>query len=273
VRRLEVVAVSDDGTSVLLASAEGARATHEVRIDARLNAAVRGTLDDSGRRESELSPKEIQARLRAGDSAEQVAKAAKVPIARVTRYEGPVISERARIIEQAQAAVMRRTRGPASNVPLGKVVATRLAETAGLRADSVAWTTRRRDDGGWAVTLSYTARGGARSASWLWQPAGRVLTSLNAQGTRFGAPDPPPAPRRSTTATRRSGTRRTAAKRGTTTKTAAKRTTTRASVPPADRPAPAAKPAKSANGRVAVPSWSDVLLGVQAPPARSRRST
>jgi hypothetical protein len=31
-------------------------------------------------------------------------------------------------------------------------------------------------------------------------------------------------------------------------------------------------PVKSANGRVAVPSWSDVLLGVQAPPAARGRS-
>lgn len=269
-RRLEVVAVSDDGTHVLLASAQGAaRATHSVRIDGRLNAAVRGTLDDTGRRESELSPKEIQARLRAGEPVEQVAKLAKVSVARVSRYAGPVISERDRIVDQARAAVLQRSRGPELTAPLGEMVEKRLAATAGLRVETVVWTARRRDDGAWVVMLSYAARGGSRTASWLWQPAGRALTSLNSLGTRLGAADVPVSPRRKrATATRRAPTpARSAAKR-----TAAKRTAS-AAVAAVKPPAAAVRsPAKSANGRVAVPSWSDVLIGVQAPAtARGRR--
>ena len=66
-RQLEVVAVSDDGTHLLLAASEdAARATHQLRIDNRLVAAINGELDDDAEhRESELSPKEIQARLAA----------------------------------------------------------------------------------------------------------------------------------------------------------------------------------------------------------------
>jgi hypothetical protein len=274
VRRLEVVAVSDDGAFVLLASSQDAKATHSVRIDGRLNAAVRGKLDESARRESELSPKEIQARLRAGEAVEQVAKVAKVPVARVIRYAGPVISERDRIVDQARAAVLHRPRGPESSTPLGEVVAKHLADTAGLRADSVSWTARRRDDGGWVVTLTYAARGGDRTASWLYQPVGRALTALNPLANRLGVPEVAPAPRRKRAAAPRA--RSTATKR-----TAAKRTRGAAAadldaVPartPRKTPAPVIKtPVKSANGRVAVPSWSDVLIGVQAPAAaRGRR--
>jgi Protein of unknown function (DUF3071) len=277
VRRLEVVAVSDDGTHVLLASAEGAaRPTHSIRIDGRLHAAVRGKLDDTGRRESELSPKEIQARLRAGEAAEQVAKLAKVPVARVMRYAGPVISERDRIIDQARAAVLQRPRGPESSTPLGEVVETHLAETVGLHSDTVAWTARRRDDGAWIVVLSYTARGGSRTASWLWKPTERALTSINALATRLGVADPPRSKRAA--ATKRTAAKRTATKRTATKRTATKRTAAKPAAP--DRrvagreakPAVVRTPVKSANGRVAVPSWSDVLLGVQAPAAaRGRR--
>jgi hypothetical protein len=278
VRQLEVVAVSDDGSYVLLASTRGAaKATHSVRIDGRLHAAVRGKLDESVRRESELSPKEIQARLRAGDSVEQVAKLANVPTSRVMRYAGPVISERDRIVDQARAAVLHRPRGPESSIPLGEVVAKHLSETAGLRADTVAWTARRRDDNGWVVELTYqAARGGPRTASWLYQPTGRALTSLNPLATRLGLADPPAAPRRK----RAAATKRAATKRSAPKATAAKRAT------PAEREAAATKRmnnaaatsdkgvAKSANGRVAVPSWSDVLIGVQAPAAaRGRRRT
>jgi hypothetical protein len=271
---LEVVSVSDDGSCVLLAGAEDARPTHSVLIDARLHAAVRGKLDDSGRRESELPPKEIQARLRAGEAPEQVAKVAKVPVSRVMRYAGPVISERDRIIDQARAAVMHRPRGPQQTTSLGAMVEKRLAETTGLHKDTVAWTARRRDDGAWVVVLSYAAKGGTRSASWLWQPAGRALTSLNALATRIGTEDDPVAIRRKRAAAR-APAKRSAAKRSTAKRTArktstGKKTESRSAAEP--KAAAATPPAKSANGRVAVPSWSDVLLGVQAPaPARGRR--
>jgi hypothetical protein len=279
VRRLEVVSVSDDGIYVLLANADHpGRPTHSVRIDGRLHAAVRGTLDDTGRRESELSPKEIQARLRAGESAEQIAKLAKVPVARVNRYAGPVISERERIIEQARAAVLRRPRGPQLRTPLAEVVEARLAATVGLRPETVAWTAVRREDGAWVVTLSYAARCGTRTASWLWQPTDRVLTSLNSLATRLGADEPPAPPRRRASPTKRAAaTRRTPAKRA-----AAKRTSGVAAKDaaagqgePGEDKAPAkatAAATKSANGRVAVPSWSDVLIGVSSPTAsRGRR--
>jgi hypothetical protein len=305
VRQLEVVSVSDDGTYVLLATAEdAARATHSVRIDNRLQAAIRGELDDSERRESELSPKEIQARLRAGESEEQIAKLARVPVARVIRYAGPVISERDRIIEQAQAAVLQRSRGPEASTPLGEVVEKRLGATVGLRFETLAWTARRREDGAWVVELSYTARGGARTASWLWQPGERDLTSLNVLATRLGAEDvPAPSRRRRVVskpvvkAAKRTASKPVARKRAVVKAVAAK---------PAAKPAaakaaaakvaaakvaakPAAKPARKprrkprvfeppviepTNGRVAVPSWSDVLLGVQAPAiARGRRES
>lgn len=322
-RQLEVVSLSDDGTFVLLATAEDAvRATHSVRIDNRLQAAIRGELDDSERRESELSPKEIQARLRAGESEEQIAKLARVPVSRVIRYAGPVISERDRIIEQAQAAVLQRSRSHEATTPLGEVVEKRLGATVGIKFETVVWTARRRDDGAWIVALSYSARGGARTASWLWQPADHQLSSINALATRLGAEDLPPAARRKRVvpkpAAKRSPARRTPAKRAATKRAATKRAATKraatkraatktVAAKPAARPvkpaavkAPAKVAAKVAakaavvkpppqpkvkrvrkprrkprvfeppviaptNGRVAVPSWSDVLLGVQAP--------
>jgi len=261
VRQLEVVAVSDDGTHVLLASTQGAtKPTHAVRIDGRLNAAVRGTLNDADRRESALSPKEIQARLRAGEQVEAVAKLANVPISRVMRYAGPVLSERERIVEQARGAVLQRPRGATGGGPLGPMVDKRVAAVAGLREDTVGWTARRRGDGAWVVSLSYSARGGARTATWLWQPNGRVLTSLNALATRLGADEPALARRRRSP---QPAMRARSTARKSTTGTSAARSATRAAAA-----APAPKPVqRGKNGRVAVPSWDDVLIGVQAPAA------
>lgn len=198
-RQLHVLGVSDDGDALLLGTAtDGSKPTHRIPLDDKLRAVVRGQLSAvvSDRSEIALAPKEIQARLRAGDTPEEVAKAAQVPVARVLPYAAPVIAERERIIEQARAAVLHRHRGPNGERPLGDLVDLRLSETPGLRSDTVEWTARRRQDGAWIVTLAYAARGGRRRASWLWRPVDRDLTALDVSGSRLAAEDSGSAPRR-----------------------------------------------------------------------------
>jgi hypothetical protein len=284
VRQLTVVAVSDDGTHVLLASGPDAtKPTHRVAIDDRLAAAVRGELDTGPRRESALSPKEIQARLRSGDTPEQVAKAANVPVNRVLRFFGPVASERDRIITQARAATMRRTRGPVATLPLGEAAERRLATVTGLQRESVEWSAKRRDDGAWVVALTYSARGGQRRAAWLWQPAQHDLTALDAAGTRIAIEAAAPSRRPSVPSS--TGTPRKRAARtptnGRSPKSATKRTARTTTAPPSPTtaaPSPeeapeavaaprvrreprviAPPPARS--GRIPVPAWDDVLFG------------
>jgi hypothetical protein len=304
VRQLEVMSVSDDGNHILLAASEdAARATHQLKIDNRLVQAINGELDaDEEHRESELSPAEIQRRLRAGDTVEQVAKAARIPVSRIMIYATPVISERARIIDQARAARVRKPRGPESTASLGAVVTKRLTEIAGLRPETVEWRTRRREDGAWVVEMSYAAKGGSRKALWLWRPSGRELTALNALGTRMGAQEAPAAPRpkratptpkpRTSTARKAPAAKPKPAKRAAAKPAAPKRTVKSAAAPkPAARKASAAKRAKPVkrprpeprqaptleigekqNGRVPIPSWDSVLLGV-ASPTRGRRKS
>ena len=308
-RQLEVVSVSDDGNHILLAASEdAARATHQLRISNRLVQAINGELDaDEEHRESELSPAEIQRRLRAGDSVEQVAKAARIPVARIMIYATPVISERARIIDQARAARVRKPRGQESTASLGAVVTKRLTEIAGLRPETVEWRTKRRADGAWVVEMSYAARGGSRTALWLWRPNGRELTALNALGTRLGAQEPAAAPVRKRPATapatparrtpaaprptakpkpaaakakpaaKRAATKTAATKRGvkaaTTAKPAAKRAKPAPKRPrPEPRQAPTLDIGEKQNGRVPIPSWDSVLLGVASPAGGRRRS-
>ena len=275
-------------TLLLAASTDAAKPTHQILIDDRLAAAVRGELDDRTRRESALSPKEIQARLRAGDTPEQVAKAANVPVNRVLRYFGPVASERDRIITQAQAATMRRTRGPAATMPLGQAVERRLATTTGLHRDSVEWTAKRREDGAWVVTLTYLARGGTRSAAWLWQPTDRDLTALDPAASRIvtdertGSRRTPAASAGPATAPSRARRRPAVAKpRRPATARAAKATPpagpdatqplatpTKATPPTRVRREPKAiPPPPSRSGRVPVPAWDDVLFGAARPPS------
>jgi hypothetical protein len=69
VRDLHIVGVSDDGRFLVLAGARGAPGEFQIPIDSRLRAAVRGHFDDARlelRPEQPVTPREIQARIRAG---------------------------------------------------------------------------------------------------------------------------------------------------------------------------------------------------------------
>ncbi len=178
-RELHVVALSEDGRSVVLAtSPDATRGGFRVLVDERLAAAVRGDLGRPGATRppgQELTPKEIQARLRAGESPEQIAHTAGVDLGRVERFSGPVLSERARVIDAVQAAVLERPRSGASALPLGEAVQAHLDAQPHLREDSVQWTARREADGAWVVELSWVARGRTRAAAWRWDPAERTV--------------------------------------------------------------------------------------------------
>ena len=234
-RELHVLGVSEDGTTLLLGTSKTAtKPTHRIPLDDRLRTAARGQMAPFGsdRAESELSPKEMQARLREGASVEEVAKAAGVPVARVLPYFVPVEAERTRIVDEARAARMHRHRGPGASRPLGQAVDTRLQEITGLKPESVSWTARRRRDGAWVVGVSYAARG-RRKAEWLWQPAGREVTPLDPAAARLGS-DAIPAPKRKAAAAKPAPARKTAAKKAAAKKPAAKKAV--AKKPVAKRP-------------------------------------
>jgi len=140
VRELHVVAVSEDGRHVLLAGKRGAtKGGFRVALDERLGAAVRGDLPRPGEAEphgSELTPKEIQARLRSGESAESIALAAGVPVARVERFSGPVQGEMARVIDATRSAYLVRGRLGRSAIPLGAAVDSAITQAPSLLEDS-----------------------------------------------------------------------------------------------------------------------------------------
>jgi Protein of unknown function (DUF3071) len=172
---LRVESVTDDGTGLRLRGAGGAE--YRVAIDDRLRAALRGDRARMGQleiaMESQLRPREIQARIRAGESAESVATAAGVPVERVRRYEGPVLREREHVAATAaMTAVGRHADGPAPR--LGDLVASAL-EPRGVDVEGLEWDAWRRDDGRWTVALSYPLDASSRQARWIYDPAGRSV--------------------------------------------------------------------------------------------------
>src|SRR5690606_11770219 len=99
---LELVGLHSDGEHLTLAGPDGQR--YRLLVDDALRAAVRRDRPqlEQIRANGGLRPKEIQARIRAGASAQEVAEAAGLPVEHVQRYEGPVLAERAWVVEQAR---------------------------------------------------------------------------------------------------------------------------------------------------------------------------
>jgi hypothetical protein len=187
-QELSALGLSEDGERLVLASVDGHR--FSVLVDERLRAIVRGRAGRLGqqevRLESALTPREMQARLRAGATAAEVARAAGIPIERVARYEGPVLAERARVVEEARAARLpSRTDEPRR--PLGELVDDRLA-TTGVAVHEAAWDAWRRPEGTWMVHVTFTTGGRERRASWSWDPSVRRIRPHDEDAEALVAP-------------------------------------------------------------------------------------
>jgi len=284
VRELHVVALSEDGRHAVLATTPDAgRGGFRLALDDTLAAALRGELNrpgDTAARGSDLSVKDIQNRLRAGESADDIARSAGLPLARVERFAGPVLSERARMIDAARAAhVSRGRRGP-SLLPLGEAVDSALDTSSGLRQDSVEWSTRRDDEGRWVVSVSWVARARSRTASWTWHPASRVLTAVDPASAALGHSGPalrqaaPPKAAPPKAPPRKAAPRKAAATKTAPRKAAPRKAAPRKAAPTKAAPAKAAPAQGTRDGvraRASVPGWADVLLSTA--PRESGRPT
>jgi hypothetical protein len=163
---LQLVGVHDDGEHLVLVGADGQR--FRVAIDEPLRAAVRRDRARLGQLQIEieggLRPRDIQARIRAGESAEEVAESAGLPLEHVRRYEGPVLAEREHVADLARRLPARQVR---SRPPFGDLVAERLT-ARGVDADEAAWDAWRREGSTWTVQLSFRAGSRDRRAQWAY---------------------------------------------------------------------------------------------------------
>jgi Protein of unknown function (DUF3071) len=201
-QELRFVAVSEDGRYAVLA-VPGRSARFTLPIDERLRAVALGQTSRLAQYEIEvespLRPKEIQARIRAGETVEEIADAAGIAVERVRWFEGPVLAERAYIAQQAQTASIRRQGDAAPSTPgprLGEVVAERLAGF-GVDPEDAQWDAKKRGDGNWQVQLTFITGGRLHVADWVFDPRRRHVLPADDNAARMslpGAEPPLPSP-------------------------------------------------------------------------------
>lgn len=121
-----------------------------------------------------LRPREIQARIRAGQSSIQIAEASGMPLEKVARFEAPVLAERAHMADRARATEARRYDG----ATFGQIIEEGLKER-GVDLQDIVWDSWRREDGLWTVSVAYEATGNQAEALFTYDMVARALLPQN----------------------------------------------------------------------------------------------
>jgi hypothetical protein len=252
-RELKVVGLDVDGKRIICETADSGE-KFILLPDDRLRAALRGDQTGSSQKRSDvevpsvLRPKEIQSRIRAGASVEQVAAAAGVDVQRVERFAHPVLLERSRAAELATAAHPVLADGPAVLTLLETATTALIAR--GLDPDATTWDAWRNEDGRWTVQLAWKAGMSDNLAHFRFTPGahGGTVTAFDDAACElidpdFARPLRPVAPLAQLDFEEEEASP--------------------VAAEPEPEPRPASKP-RARKGKPPVPAWEDVLLGVRS---------
>ena len=172
---------TEDGTHLSLVDNDGNN--YSVRISDTLRATVnqpRLTSVPAVDATQSMSVKEIQRRLRAGESFEQIAREGQITVDKVERFSGPIMQEREYILSNARSLVMRKD-AHRTDLTFADVVLTKLAPR-GVDIDQVTWNTWRLLDGTWHIELHYPNRDGNGVATWNFDHLRRALDASDDNG-------------------------------------------------------------------------------------------
>ncbi|WP_430646320.1 septation protein SepH [Agromyces sp. GXS1127] len=175
-QELKVIGV--ESGALIAASDDGAR--FRIEVDEVLQSRIRQAVPET-HTGPKLSPREVQAHIRSGLSAEEVAELTGASVEYIRRFEGPVIAEREHMVTSALAvpthAEVAEGDEPTS---FGTMVRERLA---GLGAHGERWASWKDEERGWMVKLEFTADGIDHDARWSFEPRKQALHPQNADAT------------------------------------------------------------------------------------------
>ena len=173
---LRVIGVENG--ALLVTSDDGTR--YRIPIDEVLQSKLRQSVPDAGSGRK-LAPREIQAHIRSGMSAQDVASITGVPLEYIQKFEGPVLAEREYVVSSAlnvpvHTALETDPMGEGST--FGTVIRERLHD---LGAINERWASWKEQGGGWVVKLAFTADQVDHDARWQFDPKKAALAPLNGE--------------------------------------------------------------------------------------------
>ena len=149
---MRIVGRTEDGTQLELLDSDGK--THFLRISDNLKALVNqprlvAVAPLEGR--TTFAVKEIQSRLRAGESAASISATTDWSLDKIDRFSGPIMQERAYVIGLALETQLRRENASPS---LATATIAQL-QPRGVEMTEVEWNTHRNEDATWTIVLQY----------------------------------------------------------------------------------------------------------------------
>ena len=190
-RQLTPVTVTRDGSRLILVDQDGNEFAIAVDDSLRTALPTSPAAADQSRRSEKTSmstptlrPRDIQTRIRSGESPESVADAAGTTVERIMPFAAPVIAEREHIAERALKASVRRRPTESVSSPAGTARTLGDAVAAHLRgldadAESVEWDSWRRSDGRWSLVALYTTAPRSGTAELTFDPPGNFVSLDN----------------------------------------------------------------------------------------------
>lgn len=178
---LTVVGVEND--MLVLVSEDGHR--YFVPVNDALRDALRKK-SSSDSVTHRVSPKDIQAHIRRGLTAQQVADLTGEDVSYIEKFEGAVIAERRFIVDQALAVPVTTRSG--DEMSFGTSVRERLEEISAAEEQWSAW----KEETGWLLELTFQEGEVEHTARWSFHQRKHVLEPLNDDATVLSRHEPMP---------------------------------------------------------------------------------
>ena len=180
-RTLQIMGVEDDWLIVVSDSGE----RFHIAIDDALRSALRGPSRTASSAQR-VSPKDIQAHIRRGLSAQEVADLTGETLDYIALFEGPVVAEREFIAQQAQAIRFQQAGQRDEDTSFGQWVHSRLDHLGATDATWSAW----KEESGWQVEVRFVDSDVDHRATWSFDPRKQLLVPLNDDATVLSQSEP-----------------------------------------------------------------------------------
>lgn len=203
-RQLRLVGIHENGSSLQVSSDDGM--SYELPVDDALRSAMAEIARSRAPRNREESssvhsPREIQARVRAGASAYDLSLEWDIPVEDIVKYEGPVLAEREHMTELARRVEVS---GPQTDAEyrevfgeepadLGSMVVHRFNQLH-IDSETARWNSWKDPEGQWIITVEFdsplptenveslgadSSEASENIARWAFSPARKTLKNLN----------------------------------------------------------------------------------------------
>ena len=177
---VELELLGANGDTIVMTDEDGER--YSIVVDDALRAAVRrdrgaivppsGTTTEGP---APLRPRQLQAYMRAGATAAEVAISTGMDVEHVRRFEGPVLAERQWAVSQAQSC---RIGWEKDSPLLGELVVDRLA-TRGVDPSSLEWDALREGRDPWLIMVTFVQSAEEKQARWSLDLTARAVHALD----------------------------------------------------------------------------------------------